>query len=72
MQSQASKTAIEQERIAAQERIAGLQTGAKVQSDKLHIQSDEQIEGMRLGVEIKKHQANLMHNMLKGGNQWQH
>lgn len=68
-QSQANRTAIEQQRIAAQERIAGLQTGAKVQSDKLHIQSDEQIEGMRLGVEIKKHQAETMRNMLKGGNQ---
>jgi len=48
---------IERERIAAQERIAGLQVGAKVATDKAQLSAKQQAEGLRLGVEIAREAA---------------
>ena len=48
---------IERERIAAQERIAGLQTGAKVASDKAHLAAKQQAEGVRMGIDIAREMA---------------
>lgn len=45
---------IERERIAAQKEIAGLQVGAKVATDKANLSSKEQLEGLRMGVEIAR------------------
>lgn len=44
--------AIERERIAAQERIAGLQVGAKVSTAKAELSAKQQAEGVKLGIEI--------------------
>ena len=45
---------IEQERIASQERIAGLQVGAKVAKDKAELEAKQQEAGVRIGVDIAK------------------
>ena len=48
------KLDIERERIAAQERIAGLQVGAKVATDKAKMSSQQEAEGLRIGVDIAR------------------
>jgi hypothetical protein len=48
------KLDIERERIASQERIAGLQVGAKVATAKGQLESKDKLDGMRLGVEVAK------------------
>lgn len=45
---------LEKERIAAQERIAGLQVGAKIAGDKANLSAKQQLEGLRLGVQVAK------------------
>ena len=45
---------LEQERIAAQKEIAGLQVGAKVATDKANLSAKQQLEGLRMGVEIAR------------------
>jgi hypothetical protein len=65
-QAKAQQMAIEQERIASQERIAGMQINAKVQKDNADLQIQREIEAARLmskstteanklGVDIAKH-----------------
>jgi hypothetical protein len=48
---------IERERIAAQERIAGLQVGARVATDKAKLSAKEQADGLRIGVEVAREAA---------------
>jgi len=48
---------IDRQRIAAQERIAGMQVGAKAAADKANIDSQHHLEGARLGVDIAKDRA---------------
>ena len=48
---------LEQERIAAQREIAGLQVGAKVATDKANLSAKQQEAGLRLGVEIAREVA---------------
>jgi hypothetical protein len=50
---------IEQERIAAQKEIAGMQVGAKVAKDKEELSSRNQLEGLRIGTDIAKHKAQM-------------
>jgi len=45
---------IERERIASQERIAGLQVGAKIATDKANLSAKQQAEGLRIGVDVAK------------------
>ena len=45
---------VEQERIASQERIAGMQVGAKVAKDKAELEAKQQEAGVRIGVDIAK------------------
>ena len=52
--AKADQLEIERERIAAQERIAGLQVGAKVATDRANLSAKEQMEGLRVGVEIAR------------------
>jgi hypothetical protein len=52
--TQADRLRLEQERIASQERIAGMQTGAKVASDKASLAAKQETEGVRLGIDIAK------------------
>ena len=56
---------IERERIAAQERIAGAQIGAKVQADKMRNSAQQQAEGLRIGAEVAKNKAQMEASMLK-------
>jgi len=64
--AKAQQMAIEQERIASQERIANMQMAAKAQKDQVELQvqreiegaklaSKERLEGSKLGVDIAKH-----------------
>jgi len=48
------KIDVEKERIAAQERIAGLQVGARVATDKAGLSAKQELEGLRIGVQIAK------------------
>ena len=50
--SKADQLDIERERIAAQERMAGMQAGVKVQGDREKRASSEQIEGTRMGIQV--------------------
>jgi hypothetical protein len=52
--AKADQLAIERERIAAQERIAGLQVGAKIATDKANLSAKQQAEGLRVGVDIAR------------------
>lgn len=54
--AEADRLDIERERIAAQERIAGLQVGAKVATDKAKLSAQEQEAGLRVGVDIAREQ----------------
>ena len=67
--AKADQLEIERERIATQERIAGMQVGAKVAKDKAELESKDQLEGMRLGVEIArtKEMANATKEQAKKG-----
>ena len=55
--TKAGQLDIDRQRIAAQERIAGMQVGAKAAADKANIDSQHHLEGARLGVGIAKDRA---------------
>jgi len=50
---------LEKERIAAQERIAGLQVGAKIATDKANLSAKQQEAGLRIGVDIARETAQM-------------
>jgi hypothetical protein len=50
---------IEKERIAAQERIAGLQVGAKIATDKANLSAKQQEAGLRIGVDVARSAAQM-------------
>ena len=64
--AKADQLEIERERIAAQERIAGLQTGAKVASDKASLAAKQQAEGVRMGIDIAREMAQEKKSSNKG------
>jgi hypothetical protein len=57
--AKADQIRIEEERIAAQKEIAGMQVGAKAQKDKLEMDSKMQLEGLRIGSEISRNKAQM-------------
>lgn len=57
--AKADQLAVEKERIAAQERIAGAQIGAKVQNDKAVLAAKQEAEGVKIGVDMAKHHSTL-------------
>ena len=57
--AKADQLDIERERISAQERIAGMQVGAKVAKDKAELASKDQMEGLRIGADIAHKKAQL-------------
>ena len=59
--AKADQLAIERERIASQERIAGLNAGIKVEDSKRKLSAQQQSEGLRIGVDIAKHKADMTH-----------
>ena len=52
--AKADQIELERARIASQERIAGMQVGAKVQNDKANLDARQKIDGMRVGVDVAK------------------
>jgi hypothetical protein len=50
--SKADQIKVEKERIASQERIAGMQIGAKTAVDREELQFKKQVEGFKIGKEI--------------------
>jgi len=52
--AKADQLEIERERLAVQERIAGMQIGAKVEGDKRSLSAKQQAEGARMGIDIAK------------------
>jgi len=54
--AQADKINVEKERIAAQERIAGLNVGAKIASEKAKLSAEQQKAGIEMGIEIARDQ----------------
>jgi hypothetical protein len=50
----ADKMAIERERIASQQQVAGLQVGAKMATAKAQLSAQQQEQGLRIGVEIAR------------------
>jgi hypothetical protein len=57
--AKADQIDVERERIAAQERIAGMQVGAKVAGDKAGLAAKQQAEGLRIGSEIARNKAQM-------------
>ena len=57
--AKADQLDIEQERIASQKEIAGMQVGAKAAKDKEELQSRNQLEGLRVGADIAKNKAQM-------------
>jgi len=53
------KLDIERQRIASQEKIAGMQVGVKAAKDRAELESKEKIDGLRIGSEIAKTQAQM-------------
>jgi hypothetical protein len=58
-QAKAQQLAIEQERIASQERIAVMQNQAKVEKDRTQLQMQNEIEHTKLAVDIGKHSQQM-------------
>jgi hypothetical protein len=52
--AKADQLEIERERLRSQERIAGMQIGAKVEGDKRSLSAKTQAEGVRMGIDIAK------------------
>ena len=71
--AQADKIRIEEERIAAQKEIAGMQVGAKVAKDKAELTARQEEAGVRIGVDMAKSkeqmQQQLRQAMIQRSNQ---
>jgi hypothetical protein len=52
--AKADQLRIEEQRIASQERIAGMQIGAKAQNDKMQLATKTKMEGVRMGIDVAK------------------
>jgi hypothetical protein len=63
----ADKQKLERERLAAQERIAGLQVGAKIATDKANLSAKQQEAGLRMGVDIAREMAQEARTNAQGG-----
>jgi hypothetical protein len=57
--AKADQIEVEQERIASQKEIAGMQVGAKVAKDKEELASRNQLEGLRIGKDIARDRAQM-------------
>ena len=52
--AKADQIELERARIASQEKIAGMQIGAKVRTDKANLEARQQTDGLRIGVDVAK------------------
>jgi hypothetical protein len=57
--AKADQIEVEQQRIASQKEIAGMQVGAKVAKDKEELSSRNQLEGLRIGKDIARDKAQM-------------
>ena len=57
--AKADQLDIERERLRSQERIAGMQIGAKVEGDKRSLAAKQQAEGVRMGIDVAKSKAQM-------------
>jgi hypothetical protein len=57
--AKADQIEVEQERIAAQKEIAGMQVGAKIAKDREELSSRNELEGLRIGKDIAKDRAQM-------------
>lgn len=55
----ADKLELEKERIASQERIAGAQIGAKTADNRATLEAKQELEGVRIGVDVAKSQHQM-------------
>lgn len=69
--AKADQIDVERERIAAQERIAGMQVGAKVAGDKAGLAAKQQAEGLRIGADIARTKAQMAHQSNQSAQQAQ-
>jgi hypothetical protein len=53
----ADRLELERERIASQERVAGMQVGAKIASEKDKLSAQQQKDGLEMGIEIAREAA---------------
>ena len=53
----ADRLELERERIASQERVAGMQVGAKIASEKGKLSAQQQKDGLEMGIEIASEAA---------------
>jgi hypothetical protein len=53
----ADRLELEKERLASQERIAGLQVGAKIASEKDKLSAQQQKDGLEMGINIAREAA---------------
>ena len=61
--AQADKIRIEEERIAAQKEIAGMQVGAKVAKDKAELTARQEEAGVRIGVDMAKSKEQMQQQL---------
>lgn len=61
--AQADKIRIEEERIAAQKEIAGMQVGAKAAKDKAELAARQEESGVRMGIDVAKSHAQLQQQL---------
>jgi hypothetical protein len=64
--TKADQLKIERERIASQERIAGLNIGVKLAGDKDKLSASQKSEGLRMGAEIARNLADKDHQRNEG------
>ena len=62
----ADKQKLEEERLAVQERIAGLQVGAKIATDKANLTAQQHEAGLRMGVDIAREMAQQAQTKAQG------
>jgi hypothetical protein len=67
--AKADQLDIEKERIAAQERIAGMQVGAQAAKAKAELAAKQQMEGLRIGTDVAHKQAQLQQTSKQQNNQ---
>ena len=60
--AKADQLEIERERLRSQERIAGMQIGAKVEGEKRSLSAKQQADGVRMGLDAAKSKAQMSKN----------
>jgi hypothetical protein len=60
--AKADQLEIERERLRSQERIAGMQIGARVEGDKRSLSAKQQADGVRMGIDAAKSKAQMSKN----------